>query len=82
MRLLCTSTGSRPSANLTWTVRGVTRSAQKEVSRTRTAMKASVGQAAQRLGLIHEEMEAASVTERKLWETVGMDGCETLLEEE
>ncbi|XP_045127165.1 hemicentin-1-like [Portunus trituberculatus] len=30
MRLLCTSTGSRPSANLTWTVRGVTRSAQKE----------------------------------------------------
>lgn len=32
VRLMCTSTGSRPSATLTWTVRGVTRPAQKEVS--------------------------------------------------
>ncbi|XP_050734369.1 neural cell adhesion molecule 2-like isoform X2 [Eriocheir sinensis] len=30
VRLMCTSTGSRPSATLTWTVRGVTRPAQKE----------------------------------------------------
>ncbi|XP_071530298.1 uncharacterized protein [Panulirus ornatus] len=30
VRLLCTSTGSRPSASLTWTIRGVTRPAQKE----------------------------------------------------
>ncbi|XP_042218893.1 nephrin-like [Homarus americanus] len=30
VRLVCTSTGSRPSASLSWTVRGVTRPAQKE----------------------------------------------------
>ncbi|XP_069181004.1 neural cell adhesion molecule 2 [Procambarus clarkii] len=30
VRLVCTSTGSRPSATLSWTVRGVTRPAQKE----------------------------------------------------
>ncbi|XP_068241474.1 cell adhesion molecule 4-like [Palaemon carinicauda] len=30
VRLVCTSSGSRPSASLTWVIRGVTRTAEKE----------------------------------------------------